>query len=119
MSTGQLRGRFAEEDRVRRILEIVAAESPRTIHDLAARLELSDSYVQHLFKRETGACLGALIATKRMEAAARLLAETDMCVKEIAFAVGYEHCSSFIRAFERHFRRAPRDYRQQHRSTKC
>ena len=109
----------AREHRVRRILEIVTSEPPRTIRDLAGRLQLSHSYVQHMFKRQTGARLGQLIVRRRMETAARLLLQTKMCVKEIAFAVGYEHCSSFIRAFERQFRCPPQQYQQKSRSTKC
>jgi AraC-like DNA-binding protein len=35
-----------------------------------------------------------------------------MRIKEIAHTVGYEHTSSFIRAFERHFMQAPHLYRQ-------
>jgi AraC-like DNA-binding protein len=42
-----------------------------------------------------------------------------MSVKEIAFAVGYEHTSSFIRAFERRFGIAPRTYRTQADRRKC
>ncbi|HYR42761.1 MAG TPA: helix-turn-helix transcriptional regulator [Terriglobia bacterium] len=109
----------APDHRVRIILQIVASESPRTVNDLAGRLNLSHSYVQHMFKRQTGARLGQLIVRGRMETAVRLLLQTKMSVKEIAFAVGYEHCSSFIRAFERHFHCPPQRYRQQSRSTTC
>jgi transcriptional regulator GlxA family with amidase domain len=34
-----------------------------------------------------------------------------MSIKEIGWTVGYEHTSSFSRAFERHFQEAPRAYR--------
>ena len=107
------------EDLVRTMLDIVVLESPRKIGDLAARLNLSQSYVQHVFKRHTGAGLGRLIMRKKMERAAHLLRHTAMSIKEIAFAVGYEHSSSFVRAFERQFQQTPQHYRRQSRSTKC
>jgi transcriptional regulator GlxA family with amidase domain len=47
-----------------------------------------------------------------MQHAADLLGQTNMSIKEIAWTVGYEHTSSFTRAFERHFCEAPRAYRQ-------
>jgi AraC-like DNA-binding protein len=36
-----------------------------------------------------------------------------MSIKEITHAIGYEHTSSFIRAFERRFLQAPARYRKQ------
>jgi AraC-like DNA-binding protein len=35
-----------------------------------------------------------------------------MSIKQIASVAGYEHTSSFTRAFERHFRLAPSCYRR-------
>jgi transcriptional regulator GlxA family with amidase domain len=46
-----------------------------------------------------------------MRRAAEMLEQTDLSIKEIAWTVGYEHTSSFTRAFERHFREAPRCFR--------
>jgi AraC-like DNA-binding protein len=40
-------------------------------------------------------------------------------VKEIAYTIGYEHASSFIRAFERRFAQAPLRYRKHCQSAKC
>ena len=47
-----------------------------------------------------------------MQRAADLLGQTNLSIKEIAWIAGYEHTSSFTRAFERHYREAPRSYRQ-------
>lgn len=48
---------------------------------------------------------------QRLHNAARLLLESDMSVKEVAYAAGYEHPSSFIRAFRHRFSQTPRSYR--------
>jgi AraC-like DNA-binding protein len=47
-----------------------------------------------------------------MRCASEFLAHTDLSIKEIAGNVGYEHTSSFTRAFERRFQQAPSCYRQ-------
>jgi len=109
----------SQEVRVRRILRLIESEPARTIQELAEECNLSQSHLQHLFKQHTGMQLGQLLLESRLVKAAQLLEYSNMSVKEIAFAVGYEHTSSFIRAFERRFSMAPRSYRQQCEDKKC
>ncbi len=108
-----------QDGRLRRIVQMVESGSSCTIHDLAAEFNLSPSHLQHLFKQQTGVGLGHWLTGQRLERAAHLLAHSNMSVKEIGYAVGYEHPSSFIRAFERRFTQAPRYYRQERSRTKC
>jgi AraC-like DNA-binding protein len=100
------------EERLQKILEVIASGKPCTIQALAQEFNLSHSHLQHLFKEQTGARLGHLLTERRLHHAAYLLTHTNMRIKEIAQTAGYEHTSSFIRAFERHFSQAPRLYRQ-------
>jgi transcriptional regulator GlxA family with amidase domain len=99
------------EERLRTILHKIEFEPPCRIHDLALEFNLSQSHLQHLFKQQTGLCLGHLLTEQRLERAAYLLTHSHLRIKEIACAVGYEHTSSFIRAFERRFSQAPLVYR--------
>lgn len=101
-----------QDCRLRKVLQIIVSNSPQKIQDLALECNLSESHLQHLFKESTGLGLGRLLAHQRMQRAAHLLGQTNLSIKEIAWAVGYEHTSSFTRAFERHFREAPRCFRQ-------
>ncbi len=101
------------EQRVRKILQMIQEDPAHRIHELATHFHLSHSHLQHLFKQQTGVQLGHLLLEYRLQKAAHLLEHSIMSVKEIAYAVGYEHTSSFIRAFERRFGLAPRGYRQQ------
>ncbi|HET8889018.1 MAG TPA: helix-turn-helix transcriptional regulator [Candidatus Angelobacter sp.] len=103
---------IVQDCRVRKVLQKIASDSPQKIQDLALECNLSESHLQHLFKESTGLGLGRLLIEKRMRRAAELLEQTDLSIKEIAWTVGYEHTSSFTRAFERHFREAPRCFRQ-------
>ncbi len=101
-----------EDCRLRKVLQMIASDSPQNIQDLAVKCNLSESHLQHLFKESTGLGLGRMLAEQRMQRAAKLLEQTNLSIKEIAWTVGYEHTSSFTRAFERHFREAPRCFRQ-------
>lgn len=103
---------LVQERRVLKILQMIQSQPLQRIEDLAREFNLSHSRLEHLFKQETGVSLGQLLTEQKLCRAAHLLLHTNMRVKEIAHAVGYEHTSSFIRAFERHFMQAPRLYRQ-------
>ncbi len=103
--------RSLHDKRLRKVVEMIESESLESVHDLALEVNLSASHLQHLFKEQTGVCITQLLSEQRLRKAARLLETGDLSVKEIAFAAGYEHASSFIRAFHRRFAQTPRDYR--------
>jgi AraC-like DNA-binding protein len=103
----------ALERRVLRMVEMVESANTFAIRDFAAEFRLSPSYLQRLFKHETGICLGEWLCEKRLQRAAYLLSNSYLSIKEITHAVGYEHTSSFVRAFERRFLQAPARYRKQ------
>ena len=101
------------ERRVLKILEMVESGATFASRDLAAEFHLSPAYLQRLFKHETGICMGEWLSEQRLQRAAYLLSNSYLSIKEITHAVGYEHTSSFIRAFERRFMQAPARYRKQ------
>jgi AraC-like DNA-binding protein len=104
---------IATERRVLRILEMVESGATFAVRDLAAKCHLSPSYLQRLFKQKTGLCMGGWLNEQRLQRAAHLLSSSYLSVKEITHSVGYEHTSSFIRAFERRFMQPPARYRKQ------
>jgi AraC-like DNA-binding protein len=101
------------ERRVLKILEMVETGTTFAICDLAAEFRLSPAYLQRLFKNETGICMGEWLSEQRLQRAAYLLSNSFLSIKEITHAIGYEHTSSFVRAFERRFLQAPARYRKQ------
>ena len=107
------------EPRVQKILRMADCGTTFTIRDLALEFHLSPSYLQRLFKHQTGVCMGEWLNEQRLRRAAHLLENSYLSVKEIAHNVGYGHASSFIRAFERRFTQAPARYRKQGDYTKC
>jgi len=103
------------DKRVRTILEMIESQPSTKIQYLAVRCNLSESRLQHLFKQWTGMGLGQLLTEQRLQQASDSLTHTSMSIKEIASAAGYEHASSFTRAFERRFRQPPSCYRETQR----
>src|SRR5579863_4063208 len=82
------------ERRVLKILQMVETGSTFAIRDLAAELRLSPAYLQRLFKRETGICMGEWLSEQRLRRAAYLLSNSFLSIKEIPYAIGCEHTSS-------------------------
>jgi AraC-like DNA-binding protein len=96
----------------RRALEMIEAGAGYKIGNLADRFHLSPSHLQRLFKSEIGMPIGEWLIAQRLHRAAYLLANSYLSVKTIARSAGYEHVSSFIRAFERKNKLTPTRYRE-------
>ena len=107
------------DTRVRKILRMVESGATFAMRDLAIESHLSPAYLQRLFKHQTGVPMGEWLNEQKLQHAAHLLSNSYMSVKEIAYTVGYEHASSFIRAFERRFMQAPARFRRQADYAKC
>jgi AraC-like DNA-binding protein len=101
------------ERRLNKVLDRIESQPACSVSELAGEVQLSPAHLQRLFKQKTGRHLSDLIGEHRLQKASRLLSSTDLAIKEIAHAVGYEHHSSFVRAFQRRFDQSPKYYRQQ------
>ena len=111
MSPASLLARVRER-RLRRVLERIETGPPQTVGELARAVRLSPAHLQRLFKQETGVHISDLLSESRLRNAAQLLATTDMEIKEVAYLAGYQHHSSFVRAFQRRFGQSPKEYRR-------
>jgi len=98
--------------RIKTVLQALEADVPPGVSALAGLVNLSPSRLEHLFKQETGLPLRDYVFQCRLGRAAELLASSDEPVKSVAFAVGYRHASSFIRAFLVRFSENPTAYRK-------
>jgi len=105
------------ERRLQKVLQLIKSQSACSVSELALEVHLSPAHLQRLFKKKTGQRVSDLIGEHRLQKAARLLSTSDLPIKEIAHAAGYEHHSSFVRAFQRRFGQSPKYYRQQHYRT--
>lgn len=84
--------------------------------ELAA--EIAGCSVRTLQRRLGGHLLhySDIVQQTQLEAAADLLRNPDVTTLDVAYAVGYEHPSSFSRAFRRFAGMTPREYRKHHAS---
>lgn len=83
-----------------------------TIAQIATDLNISRSHLYKTFKEETGLSPCEYLAQCRIRLAAKLLEESDMSIREIANAVGFETYSAFFRAFKLHTGLSAIQYRQ-------
>ena len=98
--------------RVRKVLDIIESQPSQSVQRLAREAGLCPDHLQRLFKQESGGGqLRELLGKRRLHKAAQLLFAGAMSIKQIAYAVGYKHHSSFARAFQREFGQSPRHYR--------
>ena len=78
--------------------------------DVAADVNLSESYFTVYFKQRTGENFRDYLLSVRVELARTLLAEGKLTVSEIAAATGYQDYRSFSRAFKNVTGFSPSEY---------
>ncbi len=82
-----------------------------TLDELAAVFHRSRSHISHLFKTSAGVSLRAYCNGLRLSDARRLLGSTSLSVSEIAYEVGFEDVSYFIKLFREKYGVSPRRIR--------
>lgn len=85
---------------------------------IAQRLSVVRRTLERAFLKDTGRSIHDELMTCRLERAKRLLAETQVAVKAIAFAAGFSSVSSMSRVFRRELEITPSDYRKSIRDSK-
>lgn len=86
--------------RVRELIESGLA-SRLSIRQLADTLGYSEGYFYAIFKRSTGMTPHKYVEALRIRKAMELLAQNELSIKQIAYAVGFASPSSFSAAFRR------------------
>ncbi|TAK32705.1 MAG: AraC family transcriptional regulator [Saprospiraceae bacterium] len=77
----------------------------------ALQLNLSSDYLREICRGRLRQGPFRCIALRSALEALRLLEETDLSVKEIAFRLGFEDASYFNRFFKKHFGKTPSEMR--------
>lgn len=83
-----------------------------SIEELSRQYLMNPTTLKQMFKTVYGTSIAAHIREHRMEAAAGLLARTDMSIADIAQQVGYDSQSRFSAAFKEYYRMLPKEYRR-------
>jgi AraC family transcriptional regulator of adaptative response / DNA-3-methyladenine glycosylase II len=99
---------------VRRALRLIhdGALDEASVDALATRVGVGARHLHRLFVQHVGASPIAVAQTRRLHFAKRLLDETDLAITQIALAAGFGSLRRFNDAFQRTYRRSPRELRK-------
>ncbi len=100
--------------RVRVMVENQLGDQELSVRGLAEQSGCTADYLSHVFSQATGEHLVGFVNRQRMERAVRLLRDTGLAVKEIAWACGFAAPSYFIRTFRAHHGMTPKAWRAAH-----
>lgn len=85
-----------------------------TIQELAEYLELSESYLSKLFRKEIGVPLSQYILDLKIEKAKNMLQFSNYNIVDIANYLSFSSQSHFIQVFQKKTGLTPHKYRMQH-----
>lgn len=80
-------------------------------NDISRKIGISSRYINTIFKEQFNATPIKYLNEVRMEAAKKLLLETDKDISSICFEVGFEALSTFYRRFKDYTNLSPNKYR--------
>ena len=85
-----------------------------TVSELADRLDLNETYLSKLFKKEMGITVSEYIRDEKVEEACWLLRYTDKTSIEIANDLSFSSHSYFISVFKKATTMTPKEYRNEY-----
>ena len=105
--------------RALRLISESGAEDAGGIEALAARLGVGSRHLRRLFLKHLGATPNAIIQTRRVHFAKKLIDETNLPMTELAIAAGYGCVRRFNAAIRSVYQRTPTQIRAIARQTKA
>lgn len=87
-----------------------------TLNSIARKMEITDSHLSRLFKKNTGTNFSEYLSERKLEEAARLLLQDDKIkVADVADMLGYGNPTYFLSRFKSKYGVSPTAYRKEHR----
>ncbi len=104
----------ARDRRLSKALTIMgqAVDAPLPVPRIAAALGVGTRRLEQIFRDGLGMAPAACYLDLRLQAARRMMSDTDHPLLEIALRTGFSDRSSFSRAYRRRFGHAPREARR-------
>ncbi|MGH8318836.1 MAG: AlkA N-terminal domain-containing protein [Steroidobacteraceae bacterium] len=102
---------------VRRALRLIneGALDDSSVGDFATRVGVGARHLDRLFLQHVGASPLAVAQTRRLHFAKRLIDGSDLPMTQIALAAGFGSLRRFNDAFQKAYRRSPRELRRERR----
>jgi AraC-like DNA-binding protein len=94
------------------------SEEEVSLTKVAKLVNISPNHLSDKFKEVTGVNFVDYIARTRTEKARELLANSNLRISEIAFAVGFQSLSQFNRVFKKLTRQSPSQSRMPHKKAR-
>jgi transcriptional regulator GlxA family with amidase domain len=111
ISLGRMQRQSPELSEALRLME-KTIERPLSLHAISRKLGYSRRKLDQLFLRGLETAPGRYYLRLRLQAAQRLVVDTDLPVSEIALRSGFESLSAFSRSFRNEYGRSPLKMRQ-------
>lgn len=92
---------------VEKKLNSILHEKLPNLKAIAKEFSLSESTLKRQFKQVYGKAIYEYYLYKKMELAKRMLLDENMTISQVAYSLGYEKASPFIRIFKRQFGVSP------------
>lgn len=93
-------------------LEGLYANPNISLSSTAEHFRISEAYLSHQFKEQTGENFGSCLERIRQNHAHTLLTQTNLSIEDIATKVGYSSADTFRKAFKRYHGINPAKYRE-------
>lgn len=84
-----------------------------TVESVCEVYKVNPSYMSRIFKQDISLSIKSYITNLRMAEARRLLRDTKITAKEIAFSVGFSNETHFLKTFKKHQGMTPKQYRNE------
>ena len=85
-----------------------------SVEALAEKLGIGTRHLLRLFQGHVGAAPSEVAGTRRVQAAKRLISDTDMPLGVVAFEAGFSSVRRFNDAFRKTYKRPPTSFRRGH-----
>lgn len=83
-----------------------------TLKNISEKMHISETYLSHLFKRETGLSPIQYVIHRRIGEAQTLLMETDLPINKVEEMLGFSSSCHLITMFRKYVGLSPREYRK-------